>query len=263
MRSAWLLAILAACSIWSGCRGEGTPPQRPVKFVDLSPPLTGDTVRKQFGRKACEFFGLKLRSDFSPVRPPEEQRTFGFTYFEFLSHGGAHLDAAARLLRDGNRPAEVPLDKLYGWARVLDLRWHDRTSPISITDLQNYKIKENEIILLYVGYTGAEGDDWPQYAYLSPQAAHWLAATGIRAIGMDTPSLGSLSEMAALMEKNTAPDEVWASHVAFFSKDIPVIEGLVNLDQLLGQPRAYFAGFPLPLSERSGAPVRAVGMIFE
>lgn len=264
MRLVGIIAVGIACSAMAACsREEAPPPPRPTRVVDLSPPLSETLVRKQYGKRATDFFGLNERSAITTVRPPDASRTYGFAYFDIMSHAGAHLDASARLLRDGLRPVEVPLEKLYGWARVLDLRWHDRSSPITITDLENYRIHGNEIILLNTGFETSGNNDWPQYAYLSPQAAQWLAALGIPAIGTDTPSLGSLREIAAQMEKGAPPEEVWSTHIPFFKKDIPVIEGLVNLTALLGERRVFFAGFPLPVADRSGAPVRAVGLVFE
>ncbi len=264
MRAHWILAVLIGLGALVGCRGsKQSPPPRPIRIIDLTPQLSEEMVLHQYGRRACEFFGLKEQTAVTRVRPQQEQRTFGFSYFEILSHGGAHLDAAARLLRDGQRPADVPLESLYGWIRMVDVRWHDRSSPITITDLENYKIKKNEVVVINVGYVGPKNDDWPEYAYLSDQAAQWLASRGIRAVATDMPSLVSLRQVAEQMEKRRSPTEIWSAHIPFFEKDIPVIEGLTNLDALLTENRAYFVGFPLPLSDRSAAPVRAAALIFE
>jgi kynurenine formamidase len=263
MRSLWLLVGLVALGMVVGCRSRPAAPPRPRAIVDLSPPLDGDTVMLQYGHKAAEFFGLRERDHAIPVRPENERRTFGFSYFELLSHGGAHLDASARLLRDGLRPADVPLDNLFGWARMVDLRWHDRSTEITVADLENYKIEADEIVLLNVGYVPPGPDDWPQYAFLSDAAAHWLAQIGVRAVATDMPSLGNLRQQADLMEKGRSAQEIWAAHVPFFQQDIPVIQSLVNLDALLGERRIYFAGFPLPLGDRSGAPMRAVALVYD
>lgn len=258
------LGILLAFAVLlpAGCSDRPPAPRRPEYIVDLSPPLNEATVQRQYGRKATEFFGLRSRSEVSHVRPENDWRTYGFSYFDVLSHGGAHLDASARLMREGQKPDEIPLDKLFGWARVIDLRWHDRNSPITIADLETYRIKPNEIVILYLGYEPPQNEDWPEYAHLSEPAARWLAGIGVRMVATDLPSLGSLRRTAELMEKRRPPEEIWSSHVPFFEKDIPVVEGLVNLDQVLGERRMYFSAFPLPVADRSGAPVRAVMLIY-
>lgn len=262
MRPKWILLTAALSAGVFACQDRPPAPRRPEYIVDLSPPLNEATVQRQYGRRATEFFGLKPRSPVSRVRPENEWRTYGFTYFDLLSHGGAHVDASARLMTEGQKPNEIPLDKLFGWARVLDLRWHDKASPIMIADLEGFKIKAGEIVLLYLGYEPPQTDDWPEYPYLSEPAARWLAGIGVRLVGTDLPSLGSLRRISDMMEKQRPPEEIWASHVPFFEKDIPVVEGLVNLDQVLGEPRMFFAAFPLPIADRSGAPVRAVAMIY-
>lgn len=263
MRGRWLAFLLALATLSAtGCSDRPPAPRRPEFIVDLSPPLNETTVQRQYGRRATEFFGLKPRSDVTHVRPENDLRTYGFSYFDLLSHGGAHLDSSARLMREGLKPNEIPLDKLFGWARVIDLRWHDHNTPITIADLETYRIKANEIVILYLGYEPPQNDDWPEYAHLSEPAARWLAAMGVRLVATDLPSLGSLRRTADMMEKRRPPEEIWSSHVPFFEKDIPVVEGLVNLDQVLGERRMYFSAFPLAVSDRSGAPVRAVMLIY-
>ena len=264
MRSTGVLALaVIAVTLLGGCSRRPPAPRRPRLIVDLSPPLNEHTIELQYGRKAATFFGLDLRPDVEPVRPQKPERTFGFTNFRLLSHAGAHLDAAARLLRDGDRPAEVPLDQLFGWARVLDLRWHDRTSPITVADLENYRVKQNAIIILDVGYMPPGRNEWPQYAYLSRPAAEWLASKDIRALATDMPSISDLHQCAQRMGRGDPPQDLWPAHLPFFEKDIPVVEGLIHVDELLGERRVYFAGFPLPLADRRGAPLRAVALVFD
>ena len=154
------------------------------------------------------------------------------------------------------------MDKLYGRARLVDLRWKDRNTPLQISDLENYSIAANDILLLYLGYTQPQDEDWPTYASLSVQAAQWLAAKKIKALATDIPSIGSFSRYADLMDKNRPPEEVWAERLAFFQAGIPVVEGLTNLGRLMGEKNIVFVGFPLAIADRSGAPMRAAALIF-
>jgi len=234
----------------------------PRKIIDLSPVITEDLPVRQFGHRACEFLGIKERLVFTPVLPSKDAYAFGLTYFELPSNLGAHLDAPARLLKGGERADQVPLDRLYGRARIVDLRWKDRSSPLQITDLENYNIAANEILVLFVGYSQPQEEDWPAYSFISVQAAQWLAAKKIRALATDMPSIGSYSRYADLMEKNRPPEEVWAERLAFFQAGIPVIEGLTNVGHLVGEKNIVFIGFPLAIAESSGAPVRAAGLVF-
>ena len=247
----------------AGCRGgRSVSLPMPKKVVDLSPVVTEDLPVRQFGHRACAFLGLKERMPFTPVVPSKDEYNFGLTYFEMASNLGAHLDAPARLVRSGERPDQVPLDKLYGRAHVVDLRWKDRNSPLEITDLENYNVTANEILVLFVGYTQPQDEDWPTYSPLSVQAAQWLAAKKIRALATDMPSIGSFSRYAELMDKNRPPEEVWAERLAFSQAGISVVEGLANLAHLVGEKNVIFVGFPLAIADRAGAPMRAAALIF-
>jgi kynurenine formamidase len=257
-----LIATLGMASL-GACSGGGSAPiPMPKKIVDLSPIITEDLVTRQLGHRASEFLGLKDRVAFEPVVPSKDVYAFGLTYFQLVSNLGAHLDPPGRLLKGGERADQVPLDRLYGRARLIDLRWKDRHSPLQITDLENYSISSNEILLLFVGYTGPENEDWPAYSPISPQAAKWLASKQIKALATDMPSIGSFSRYADLMDKDRPPEEVWAERLAFAQAGIPVVQGLTNLGSLVGEKNIVFVGFPLAIADRGGAPMRAAALIF-
>jgi kynurenine formamidase len=261
-RSVQHVALLVVAGL-VGCRSDGTiTVPMPKRIVDLSPAITEDLAIRQYGHRASDFLGLRGHVAFTPVVPANQEYAFGLTTFELVSHLGAHLDAPGRLLRGGERADQVPLDKLYGRARVIDLRWKDRHSPLEITDLENYTIAPNEILVLFVGYTQPQDEDWPAYSPLSVQAAQWLAAKKIRALATDMPSIGSFSRYADLMDKNRPPEEVWAERLAFSQAGIPVIQGLANVGQLVGEKNLVFVGFPLAVADRSGAPMRAAALVF-
>jgi arylformamidase len=255
------VALSLACGV--GCRdGRTATVPMPRKIVDLSPVISEDLPVRQLGYWACDFLGLKERLSFTPVVPSKSEYAFGLTYLELASNLGSHLDAPARLLKGGEQPYQIPLDRLYGRARLLDLRWKDRNSPLQITDLENYTIEPDEIVLLFVGYTQPRDEEWPTYARLSLQAAQWLVSKRIRALATDMPSIGSFTRYADLMDKNRPPEEVWAESLAFFQAGIPVVEGLANLGHLLGERNVVFVGFPLAIADRSGAPLRAAALLY-
>jgi arylformamidase len=257
-----VLVLLLMGSIL-GCRSSGSVAiPMPKKIVDLSPVISEDLPVRQYGHRACAFLGLKERITFTPVVPQKEEYTFGLTTVELPSSLGAHLDAPGRLLKGGERADQVPLSKLFGRARLIDLRWKDRHSPLQITDLENFEIVPNEILILFVGYSEPQDEDWPAYPPLSVQAAHWLVGKRIRALATDMPNIGSLSHYADLMDKNRPPEEIWAERIALAKAGIPVVEGLANLGQLIGEKNIVFVGFPLAIADRGGAPMRAAALLY-
>lgn len=255
--------MLAALVAIASCRSNIDSATQPKRIVDLSPPLTEISSCRQLGRHMCELLGIPARLRFAPVTPQKPHFSFGLMTFTLLSHGGAHLDAPGRLLRDGLAADQVPLDRFYGPARIWDIRWHDRNTPLEINDLEQMpEIQPGTVLLLFSGYAPPADDDWPTYTWLSPQAATWLAQKPLRALATDMPSIGSFQQTWSLLERDRQPEEVWAERIPFFRAGIPIIEGLTNLDQLEHEEHITFAGFPLAISDRTGAPMRAVALVY-
>ena len=267
IRSVFAIAMVVAFYAAGCSKGSSVGIAMPKRIVDLSPVITEDLALRQYGHRACDFLGLKERSTFSPVTPEKPEYSFGMTYFELSSHLGVHLDAPARLLKGGERADQVSLDKLYGPAQLVDLRWKDHHSPLQISDLENFEITPNAILLLFVGYTPPREEEWPTYSPISLQAAQWLVGKKIIALASDMPSIGSFDRYANLMDKGRPPEEVWAERLEFSKAGIPVIEGLGNMAHLLDErnkpeKNIVFGGFPLAIADRSGAPMRAVAFIY-
>lgn len=262
-RTTLVAAVLG--SVLAGCRGGGVvATAAPRNIVNLSPVITDDVMLRTLGHRACDFLGVKERLSFAPIIPRNEQHTWGLTEIGIPTNAGAHLDAPGRLLKDGPRPHQIPLMSLFGTARLIELAWKDRHSQLQVTDLETYSssINAGDIVILYVDYRAPQDEDWPTYPSLSPQAAQWLVSKKIKALATDMPSIGGFNRYADLMEKNRPPEEVWAERLAFSQASIPVIEGLTNLGQLVGEKNIVFSGFPLAIDDRGGAPVRAVAILY-
>lgn len=251
----------AACAIVLGSCQRGGVPQ-PRRIVDLSPALATDINIRQLGPRTLEFLGTDGRVSVSPVTPADPTLAFGMGVFHGLTHSGSHLDAPSRLLRGGEQPFQTSLDRLYGRARVVDLRWHSRYEPIQITDLQRTPIAAGEIVLLFLGYEPPSGPAWPTYATLSAQAAQWLEAKGVKAVGTDLPSLGSFDEISRRMRANLPPEAIWEEYLPLMQARIPVVAGLVNLQAIAEEDDIVFGAFPLPLVDAGGTPVRAVAFVY-
>lgn len=252
------LVPLALC----GCRGSTSGVPMPREIIDLSPLITPDLNIQRLGGRTLGFLGTEGRVKSTPVLPSDPSFAWGMRTIEILSHTGAHIDAPARLLRGGESPAQIDLSDLFGPARVLDLRWHNRHTPIQITDLELKPIAEGEIVILLVGYEPPAPGEFPKYAPLSAQAAQYLVAKRIRALGTDLPSIARFDDVEARLTRGLPPEEVWAEHLPLFQAGIPVIAGLVNLDAIVKEPNVAFVGFPLALAVGGGSPIRAAALIY-
>ncbi len=246
----------------SGCRaGNGTVPM-PREIVDLSPLITPDVNIQRLGTRTLSFLGTEGRVKSTPVLPSDPAMAWGMRTLEILSQTGAHLDAPARLLRGGEPPGRINLGSLYGPARVIDLRWHTKQTPIQISDLELKPISEGDVVILFFGYELPPPNEYPKYAPLSAQAAQFLVAKKIRALATDLPSIVRFDEIESRMSRGLPPEEVWAEHLPLFQAGIPVIGGLVNLDAIVKEPNVAFVGFPLALAVGDASPIRAAALVF-
>lgn len=251
------LAALAA----AGCR-PSTPTPIPRQIVDLSPLITPDLNIQRYGTRALTFLGTDGRVKAAPILPNNPLFAWGMRSLEMPSHTGAHVDAPSRLLRGGETPARIDLTDLFGPLRVIDLRWHNRHTPIQITDLELKPIAAGEIVILFLGYEAPPAGEWPRFAPLAAQAAEYLVAKRVRAIGTDLPALSRYDDVEARLTRGLPPEEVWAEYLPLFQAGIPVIAGLTNLDAIVKEPNAVFVGFPLALAVGEGAPIRAAALIY-
>jgi arylformamidase len=255
---AWL--ILAG-AVTGGC-GGGSGPPLPREIVDLSPVITPEVNIQRLGSRTLNFLGTDGRVKSTPVLPADPTFAWGMRTIELLSHTGAHVDAPARLLRGGEPPGRIDLNDLYGPARLIDLRWHNRHTPIEISDLELKPIEEGEIVILFIGFEPPPANEWPRYAALSAHAAEYLVAKKIRALATDLPAIVRFEDVESRLARGLPPEEVWAEYLPLFQAGIPIVAGLVNLNALLKQDKIVFVGFPLALAMGDGSPIRAAALLY-
>jgi kynurenine formamidase len=260
--AARLLPVLIAAQAMLGACNRAPSVPLPREIIDLSPPITPDVNIQRLGTRVLGFLGTDGRIKATPVLPTDPAYAWGMRVLEMLSHTGSHLDAPSRLLRGGEPPGRIDLNDLFGPARVVDLRWHNRHTPIQITDLELKPIEPGEIVILFLGYELPAANEWPRYAPLSAQAAEYLAAKRIRALATDLPSIVRFDEIESRLARGLPPEEVWPEHLALFQAGIPVIGGLINLDAIVKESNVAFVGFPLALAMGDGAPIRAAALVY-
>ena len=160
---------------------------------------------------------------------------------ETTVHLGAHADAPSHYQAGAPGIAERPLSLYLGPCEVLrvDVPRGGRVLPAHLPSAPRAPR-----VLLHTG-TFPDPDAWnPDFAALSPELVHHLAAAGVRLVGIDTPSI-DLQDDAALL-----------AHSAVAAHDMAVLEGL-----LLGHvpPGLYeLIALPLPIEGADASPVRAV-----
>lgn len=168
-----------------------------------------------------------------------------------VSHIGTHIEVPYHLFPDGYDLASMPLEAYYGDAVLLD--FSDIQSRVEIT-LERVKeaadkiggIPQGAIVFCNLGYADRYGqEEYSQSPYFSTEAIQWLAASGMKMMGVDAGGV----ELPA--------SEEHVNHTALFINNIPLIENVANLSRLT---KTHFkaAAFPYPIAGVEAFPLRVV-----
>ncbi len=160
------------------------------------------------------------------------------------AHTGTHMDAPRHFFVDGRGIDRMPFEATVGPARVIQIQ--DRES-IKVPELRRCRIHKGERILFKTRNSAA----WRkspafdrQYVYITSEAARYLAARGVRCVGIDYFSVGGYKRDGA------------ETHRALLGAGIWIIEGL-DLSRV--EPGEYdLICLPLKIAGADGAPARAV-----
>jgi arylformamidase len=261
-----VLAISLVVALASGCSRQGRSdpsPRIPRKVIDLSTTITPDLPVRFWGHKALSDFGFSDTTEFRIIQR-DKPLYVSNSYWTLFNHGGTHADAPNHLDRDAKGIDATPLESLVGPIRVLDFRSHAKDKPIELSEIKTMTVHPGEIVILFVGYKPpSKPDEIPSFGYLSKEAAGYLAAVPVKAFGTDGLSVDSFQRIYDLMAQKAEGYPTFAPvHAAFLPRGIPVIEGLVNVEPLLGESNAIFVGFPLKVRDGDGSPIRAAALVY-
>jgi arylformamidase len=164
------------------------------------------------------------------------------THLSMTAHAGTHVDAPLHFLPHGDSVEKLPLDSLIGPALVVQCTGR----PVPLDQVQALELCEAPRVLFKTGaLPDGEFREFDRgFAALDIAAARWLAASGVKLVGIDTPSVQLFS------------DHDPAVHVALLEAGIVVVE---NLDLAHVSPGRYVLHcLPLKLEGAEGSPARAV-----
>jgi arylformamidase len=145
---------------------------RPLSGIyDLTRPLSGETA--------------VYPGDRIPEFTTRDCGRYVVTDVCMSTHSGTHIDAPAHYLTGEMTIDQIPLKRLVGPCRVLDL--HDVSGHIESRNLEG-KIGGAHRVLLKTWSSGSTTFD-PGYPGLDMTAAELIAGHGILCIGIDSPSI--------------------------------------------------------------------------
>ena len=168
-----------------------------------------------------------------------------------ISGGGvaAHHDVGIAALLEvrikdrfaGRAPARLPLKHEI---TVADLEAAERAAGVAI--------RPGNTVLIHMAH---HARTWGTEAYLhdfpgvSVAAARWLGSKGIVSFGVEAVSPG------------TEGKSNFRVHLVCREMGFTHMEGLVNLERLVGAGRFRFCGFPLKIKGGTASPIRAVAIL--
>lgn len=156
-------------------------------------------------------------------------------------HIGTHADAPSHFRQGTPSIADVPLDRYFGPARVVE-RIGD--APISADEVRAWKPMRGMRYLVRTR-TVVDPEVFPEaFAHLAPEAATELAAAGVALFGIDTPSV------------DHRDSKTLDAHKALLAGGVAILENL-DLGAVRTGPYELMA-FPLRIEDADASPVRAV-----
>lgn len=257
--------VLLIGALSFGCRPEPAPApfSMPKSIVDLSPTIGEDAPAATVGRRILRELGLPESTVFRHTIS-ETPFYVADSRLELFNHIGPHHDAPSHMIKGGTTTDQVPLESFIGPARILDFRTRPKDLPLSRADFETAGVKRGDIVIAFVGYTPPlSPEDYPSYAYLSGEAAEYLATLPVKLFATDMPSLAGLKHLTKLIAKGgTGPSFYAPEHYAFLSRGIPSIEGLAHLERVVAEKSVVFVGFPLKIRDGNAGPLRAAALVY-
>lgn len=162
------------------------------------------------------------------------------------AHSGTHIDAPSHFVRDGATIDRIPLERLIGPARVIEIP--DAVESINAAELNKHQWRGAQRVLFR---TRNSQRGWMHdstfhrdFVYIAPDAARLLADAGVQLVGVDYISAEQFGAPAPL------------THRELLGKGIPIVEGLVLENVPAGDYDLIV--LPIKIGGHEGAPARAV-----
>jgi arylformamidase len=230
------------------------------KLIDLTRPLTNEAVvalAGKFAEPGSPYSGLEL----SYLRNWDTENGM-VCKWTLNDHLGTHLDAPIHIVPGTPSVDQIDITRVVGEAVVVDCAFaNGRGITAEDFDRAAPSVQAGDIVLIYSAERPAKGvEDYPRdQTYMTPSGAQWLVDHRINAVGVEAYSFENLYDGIFVHEwySKTTPQPHWPAHAICLRQNIYIIEGLINLQGIVGK-RVRFCALPLPVPGSSGSPVRAV-----
>lgn len=206
-----------------------------MKMIDLTHPI----------EETMPLFPGMVPPRLEPIGKGDSRETGIF----LSSHLGTHVDAPAHTVQTGAFLEELPLERFFGLALLVDVSsFCGGTIPRSFLEGFQDALQFSQFVVLHSGQYRLWGQDayLQGFPVLSEDGARFLASlSGLSGVGLDAIS-------ADPVDSQDLP-----IHQILLGAGKLILENLTNLDQIEGE-HFLLSALPLPYSQADGCPLRAV-----
>ncbi len=185
-------------------------------------------------------------------------------------HGGTHLDAPLHFAQGGLATDEIPLDRLFAPAVVIDISAQaaaDRNYRLQASDVLAFedrfgRIAPGTIVLLRTGWS----EFWPDaMSYLGDDTLGDAGHLQFPGYGAEAGRLLVEEREVSILGIDTASIDYGKSQ-DFIVHQVAAARGVVNLENLTGLDQLpendfFVMALPMKIAGGSGGPVRVVAMV--
>ncbi|MDO8491693.1 MAG: cyclase family protein [Dehalococcoidia bacterium] len=180
----------------------------------------------------------------TPTKQISKGRAYNLSALHLGSHVGTHVDAPRHFFQGAQTVDALPLDVLMGEAWVCHFPDVDAITDEALAGAGIPPGAERLLIRTRNSGLWRKRGFQEDFAYLTPEAARWMVARGIKLVGFDYLSLEKYGVRQA------------GAHMALLGAGVIILEG-IDLSQVT--PGDYeLVCLPLKLKDGDGAPARAV-----
>ena len=233
------IVILSICAALAACASASSrgPSSASEGYIDATVTLDQSTTPVYEGDAPMRFEFLKEMRRGDPLT---------LSAYSLGAHSGTHVDAPMHFVANGAPIDKVPLERLIGPARVIEIA--DDVQAITASELAKHDWRGAPRILFR---TRSSIHGWMMsplfhrdFAYIAPDAAQLLADANVQLVGIDYLSAEQFGASAP------------RAHQILLGKGIPIVEGLL-LTNVRGGDYDLIV-LPMKVGGHEGAPARAV-----
>jgi kynurenine formamidase len=214
-----------------------------IKLIDLSLPIYhGCPAYPRLGTPTITRTSYRARDGYNAE------------HLDISDHTCTHVDTPEHFYDDTGDAASLPLERFWGPAVILDFRGKVvADQAISLEDVMTFDqlIEDGDFVLINTGWNNKRGFSveymrkWP---YLDGPAASYFKEKGVKAVGIDSMSLGGYG----------SKEKAQPCHEILLGAGILILEEVFFPEEVMDGKKRLVSAFPLKLVSSSASPVRLV-----